>query len=142
MSASKIKHEFRTIIDLNHSNRNLTKHKIYKMIKEVNVVLQEQGIYPTYIDNQINIGVYTIRLILNRNCAKCDSPNKLKDYGNFSIKIYENYKTGLLELDINKYSLFKEQNWIRKNQEDSLCIKDLISAILFCNRLDRLKIFN
>lgn len=140
MSASKIKHEFRTVL---HVNYKLTKTKVVKLLRDTDILLiEENGPTAVYIDNQIDIGMYIIRLLLNRNYIKRSNPQRLRDYGEFNIRIYEKNRSNLIEIDIFKNSLFSDLDWVQRNENKSLKINDLIAAIIYCNRLDRLKAFN
>lgn len=137
MSAIKSEHEFRTIINI--KSNKISEYKVKKILRETNVLSWESTAQKfTSIDNQIDIGIYRISLILN------DKPfaKKLKDYGKFTIRIFELYPGTETEIDLRKDYRFKKYEWIRKNECGSFCINDLVKAILDCHKLDSLKIFN
>lgn len=141
MSANKVKHEFRTILNL--GSDMLSKHKIQKILRDTKVTSKElNGSIATAIDNQIDIGMYLIRLQLNHFKIEQNNPDKLRDYGRFGIRVYENCKGILTEVNLRKHSIFKDREWAKRNFNGALRISDLVEAIFLCGRLERLKAFN
>lgn len=141
MSANKVKHEFRTILNL--GSDILSKHKIQKILRDTRVTSKEfTGNTATCIENQINMGVYLIRLEFNHFKITQNNPDKLRDYGRFSIRLYENLRGALIEVNLEKHSIFKDRKWVKRNLDGGLRISDLVEAIHLCGRLERLKAFN
>lgn len=141
MSANKVKHEFRTILNL--KSDMLSRHKIQKILRDTKVTSQEfTGSTATFIDNQIDMGVYIIRLEFNHFKITQNNPDKLRDYGHFGVRLYENCRGVLTEVNLRKHSIFREQKWVKRNTDNALRIPDLVEAIFLCGRLERLKAFN
>lgn len=137
MTVSKIKFEKRTILDFTREEK-LSKHKISKLLRSIKVISIDP-INHLLIDNNIKIGAYNIKLILD-NYGTSGEKN-LKNFGHFSIRVYENLK----EINVEKDKNFKdiiENTWVRRNRELNLRICDLIDVILYCKRLDNLYLFN
>lgn len=137
MSAVKVKHESRTILNL--SQNVLSYSGVEKILRDTKVSCFERlGNVCLSIDNQINIGMYTIRLELSRK----EAAEKLRDYGRFSIRIFENGRDGLREVNLKKHEIFRERSWVQRNQEEQFRISDLVEVILLCRRLHNLRAFN
>lgn len=130
MTASKVRHESKVILDL--SKERLSKNKVYKLLRETEILTLSQD-RSVYINNSVKVGVYNIRLILNGYQG-----TRLKNYGKFGIRLYQ----GIKEVNLRKDCNFKDNDWAKKNSDFSLNTSDLVSAILYCKRLDRLHIFN
>lgn len=143
MSAISIKHEFRTVLEIPASNRKITRTGIQRMVRQTEFLVKETKTQKSiYIDNQITIGTYTIRLLLSETAAKCPEPHHLSDYNGFAMRVFQTGRDGQVEVKMIKNSLFEDQTWVQRNAEFDLRITDLISAIVFFMRLDRLKAFN
>ncbi len=137
MSVSKMSHEFRTIINV--GSKRMSAYKIKKILRETNVLSLDRASHKsTSIDNQIDIGIYRIMLILDQS----DEATKLRDYGRFKIRLYELFPTRQQEIDLKRDYRFKGYEWIQRNEDNKFCIRDLVQAILTCNKLDALKVFN
>lgn len=138
MSVIKGKPDYRIILDI--SNGKYSKNQIKKTLRSIEVfnlqVIQGTNSF-TFIQNIIKIGMYTIRLWLPG-----DAPpewNRLKNFGDFQISIYENLDKK--ELDIKKDWRFKNQYWSNKNFYGKLRIKHLIDIIIHCYKLNSLRSF-
>lgn len=141
MSAINIKHEFRMVLEIPVSNRKLTRNSIQRLVRKTDFIVKESSISKTiHIDNQIKIGTYTILLMLCE--AKCLEPQHIRDYNGIGIRVFQNGLNGLVEVKMQNNSLFEDQEWIKRNLEFNLRMYDLINAIIFFMRLDRLKAFN
>ncbi len=137
MSISKVSHEFRTI--MNVGSKKVSAYKIKKILRETNVLSYERGGHKaTAIDNQIDIGIYRIILLLDQS----DEATKLRDYGRFKIRVFERFPTRQEEINLKRDYRFKGYEWIQRNEDNKFCISDLVQAILTCNKLDALKVFN
>lgn len=137
MSASKVKHESNTILNL--QSWGISKHKVTKILRQA--VLPDckfQGSHVVYFDNRIEVGMYRIDLILDH----FKSGSHLKDYGRFSVKIFERVREGYFELRPYKDDRFVDCLWLARNENNQLTITDLTEIILRCAELDRLKLFN
>lgn len=134
MTASKVRHESRTILDL--SKGRLSKNKVIKLLRETEVLTSTDD-SSIYIDNDVRVGIYSIKLLLNSG----NGP-KLKNYGRFGIRLYEIKRDGQQEIMIEKDPNFKSNDWVKRNAKYELRTNDLVSAILYCKRLDKLKLFN
>jgi hypothetical protein len=133
MTVSKIKFEKRTILDLTQEER-LSKNKISKLLRDIEIISLDP-INHILFDNSIKIGAYNIKLVLN---SSHEGANKLKRYGHFAVRVYENFKEVNVERDRN----FKDVDWVERNKELNLRITDLVDVILYCKRLDNLYLFN
>lgn len=134
MTASRVKHESKTILDL--SKERLSKNKVIKLLRETEIKtsVDDPG---TYIDNDVRVGIYSIKLLLSPG----NGP-RLKNYGRFGIRLYEIKRDGPQEIYIEKDPNFKSNDWVKRNAKYELRTNDLVSAILYCKRLDKLKLFN
>lgn len=142
MSVSKVKHKYQTILDF--SDQHLTKTKIKRSLSSViiqslyksdNNILSDEMIC---IENEIKVGMYKICLILSPSIQRFTN-HKLKDFGNFTIQLYELNKTPK-EINLKKDNRFKEQSWTNKLNL-GLKVNDLANIICYCQRLDKLKAF-
>ncbi len=139
MSVSKIKHEFRTIIDI--GSQKVSESKVKKILRETTILSWESTSHKLiHIDNQIDIGIYRIVLLIDNH--KSLSSVKLKDYRSLKIRVYELFADGMREIDLRKDYRFKGYSWIRKNELNNFNMTDLVDAILTCHKLDALKVFN
>lgn len=137
MSASKVKHESNIILNL--QSWGISKNKVTKILRHT--VLPEckvKGSHIVYFDNRIEVGMYRIDLILDQ----LKSGNHLKDYGRFSVKIFEKVREGYEEIRIKRDDRFSDCIWLHNNEQHRLTISDLTEIILRCAELDRLKLFN
>lgn len=134
MSVSKATHEFRTVLDL--PRERLSKNKVSKLLSETKFSYREATVY---IENVLKIGSYHIRLILNPTTS---DTGPLRNYGGFNIRLYQMKRDGLQEIHPEKDENFKSNDWAKKNYNDKLRSSDLVNVILYCNRLDKIRIFN
>lgn len=91
-----------------------------------------------FLEHVVKVGMFEIQLILS---PASRSPN-LRDYGKFFVKIFElkpmcKRKEIFLIMD----ERFKNQEWALKNFHKWIRIKDLVNIIMYCHKLDRLKMF-
>jgi hypothetical protein len=136
MSVVKGKTDYRVVLDF--SNEKCSKNKVKMALRKaeiLNLQFEQYGHTCTRIQNIIKIGMYTIRLWLPGDTPQ--SWNKLKDYGDFEIDLYDTSKS----IDMTKDSRFKGQYWSNMNFFGKLRIKHLIDIIMHCNRLNRLSAF-
>lgn len=138
MSVSRVKHENKVILDF--SDCRISKNSITQSLRDVEVLgtYHDDKTLDTIIDNEIKIGMYSIVLLLNSSTLNFNVRH-LRQCGPLTIRLYEN-STGR-EINLNKDYRFKTQNWAKKNFEGQIKIKDLIEAIIYCNRLDKMKSF-
>lgn len=141
MTLVKTKIEEKTI--LNFSHNRFSKSKIAASLRKAEVVHIKQGndvSRPTVVKNFIKVGMYTIKL----NFPLDSSPNwnKLSDYSDFDVHIFDSEDTKTNCIDLKKDPLFNKQDWVSKNFFGQLRIKHLIDIIDYCNRLDNLKCYS
>lgn len=137
MTIIKVKSEHKIILDI--SNKIYSKNKLKGTLKTLQIIHEEtSGHNVTMYVNEIKIGIYTIVLYLPYD----SSPkwNRLKDFGDFEISIFERSIPTCINLA--KDNRFKQQYWVNKNFFGKLRIKHLIDAIIYCQRLDRLNAFS
>lgn len=142
MSVSKVKHQHKVILDF--SDQKLTKDNVKRSLREISIeplfkdvsghMIGEQLIC---IDNEIRVGMYKISLLLSPSVSRFTS-HKLKEFGDFRIKIFETGNKNAREINLRRDGRFKEQHWAQKN---NCGLKDLEEAIHHCKRLDHLKAF-
>lgn len=138
MSAIKSKYGHITILDF--SKNKITKTSVRKSIRNANFFqsrYSEGGISFDFIDNEIDVGTYKIRIFLDIT----REGKKLRDYGRFYISIYEQSVSACKIINLSKDSRFKYQYWVDYNSKEKLNISHLTDAILHCKRLDSLKAF-
>ena len=139
MTAIRSKLESRIILDF--SNGKYSKNKIKQALRQcevINILEGENRDDWLVYDNQIKVGMYTIKLRL-----PLDGPStcsKLKDYGDFEISIYDTLSKEH-SINLQKDSRFKDQYWVSYNFFGRLRIKHLIDIVTHCKRLDKLKAF-
>lgn len=136
MTVSKIKFEKRTILDLTQEEK-LSKNKISKLLRDIEIISLDP-INHILFDNNIKIGAYNIKLVLGHSH---EGSKRLKKYGHFAVRVYENFKEVNVERDRN-FKNMEENDWIERNRDLNLRICDLIDVILYCKRLDNLYLFN
>ena len=138
MTVSKVKHESKVVLDL--SKEKLNKSRLKKLLNSLEIsCVSTYGNQTLYFDNEVRIGIYNLKLILN---DKLTTPSSLKKYGGFNIRLYEIKRSNQIEIDLEKDINFKQNSWVNKNITHKLRTNDLIEIILYCKRLDRLKIFS
>jgi hypothetical protein len=134
MSLVKGKRQENTILDF--SEPKTSKNKIKESLRSLNIVYAR--CYKnnlTIFDNHIKVGNYSIKLVLNDR-YDCQ-PKKLREFGRFQIRLFEQDK----EINISKDYRFKKQQWIKDNINHQLKIKDLVDTIIYCGKLNKLKLF-
>jgi hypothetical protein len=160
MSTHKIKYEYRTILDF--SGEKLNKTNIKKMLNSTEVVDVEIPLKRSregyikitedndliYIRNEINVGMYKIRLLVSsRYQTKSGHSYKkdthhLKEYGGFKIQIFQIGSRSIYEIDLDKDSKFRRNGWRKKNMQGELKSDDLTDIIMFCHRLHNLRAYS
>jgi len=145
MSLIKGKQEFRTILDF--SKGKVSKNMIKRALREAKV--QEVTKLPdsesyTFVENQIKIGMYKVRILFPSLSAYRDR-QLLREYGGFRVAIYEVTSTGknkvLRNIKLDS-KLFKNQYWVNLNPNYKIRMKNLTDIIMYLKRLDNLKIFS
>ena len=99
----------------------------------------------TFIDNCIQVGMYQICIVpkVRSPFEFLDSPKtKLKDYGGFTIEIFEKTNDRLKPINCQKDGRFKEQKWASLAYTYDVRMKHLLEMILHCSRLNNLRVFN
>lgn len=141
MSLIKGKQEFRTILDF--SKDKLSKNMIKQALRGVEVhevsFLPESNTY-TFVENEIRVGMYTIRLLFSSVSA--ETRTQLKEYGGFRVAIYEHKNKSLKNINLDKCKLFKGQYWLSLNDGYDIRMNNLTDIIMHLKRLDNLKIFS
>lgn len=133
MSAIKSKYECKEILDF--SVGKITKSSILKSLRQADFVQKyynKNGVGLTYVENEIVVGMYKIHLLLRFN----NEAKKLRQYGKFQVIICDNQI-----IDLSKDFRFKSQSWVKLNKKNKLTISNLVDIILYCKKLDKLKIF-
>jgi len=140
MSVNKVKHEYKTILDF--SNQNLNKITVKRTLNSVDIVpLYQLETNRSFIkemiciENEIKVGMYKICVVLSPAVQRLTN-HKLKDFGDFTIQIYELGK----EINLKRDNRFRDQYWVQKNNS-GLKVIDLTDIVCYCNRLDCLKAF-
>lgn len=142
MSVLKCKHECKTLLDFTNTKRlskNMIKNRLRKA--ELNSYRRDKSGAVHRITYDILVGIYLVRLGLNSDVL--NEKRKLRDYGSFSITIMELTHIEILGCSgfypvSDNSNLFKSQYWFDNNQ---IRIKDLVNAIIYCHKLNKLKSF-
>jgi hypothetical protein len=138
MTAIKAKSELRTILDF--STGKCSKNRIKQALRKCPVVSLEEGNGEcTLYLNEIRVGMYTVVLLLPFD----SSPKwtKLRDYGDFEVKVYDSRDPKASAINLKKDPRFKNQYWVNKNFFGQLRIKHLVDIIAHCYRLNNLRAF-
>ena len=143
MSLVKGKQEFRTIWDF--SFNKISKNRIKQSLRQaevLEVIQQEESSICTFVENDIIVGMYQIRLFFNHREVG-QHRTRLRDYGGFRIAIYERTRKGtvLHNINLNKDSRFKHETWIDLNKDCNVRIKNLVDIIILLQRLNSLRMF-
>lgn len=139
MSAIKSRQESRVILDF--TNQKNSKNYIKKCLKKAEVLESEHSEDLSniiLIENHIIVGMYRLHLLFSSLDAT-SSRHKLSDYGRFRVAIFECGQGS--EINLKRDPRFKSQNWIKKNSQYKLSIKDLTEIISLCHKMDHLKAF-
>lgn len=123
---------------LNFSAGKISKNKLRKALstaKFIPSIYNDSGIHISYVDNEIIIGMYKIRILFNWNKEGLF----LRNYGGFQIRIYQGDDNQ--EIDLNQDLRFKSEIWNYSNNRFKLKIKHLTEIIIHCQKLNNLKAF-
>lgn len=142
MTAIRAREERRTILDF--SNGKYSKNKIKCLLQRCRVSSIEGRDYTDiiFIDNHIKIGMYVIQLhlaTLDLNRLDLKAPGKLKDFGGFSVSIFE--RAEKFSIDLRKDNRFQDQNWVSPSCYGKLRVKQLVDIIHYCRRLNNLRCY-
>ena len=138
MTAIRAKYELRTILDF--SEGKCSRNRVMQSLRNCSVVgLEESKGKPVLYLNEIKVGMYTISLLLPFDSSSTWS--KLKDYGDFEVRVSDTSDRKTTSINLKKDSRFSNQYWVSKNFFGKLRIKHLVDIILYCRRLDKLKAF-
>lgn len=130
MTAIKIQNK----VTLDFSNKKVTKHSIRQALRYTEMYYMDPLDKGKTIYNIIKVGIYNIHLIFDPSKIETGF-NKLRNYGKFTIFISDKKS----KIDLNHDSKFNNQYWIKNISH--LRINNLIDVILYCNRIDKLKLF-
>jgi hypothetical protein len=144
MSKVRVKFERKSELDLGQGK--ISKNRVKQALRQWTVpeVIFENNDC-IYIDNCIQVGMYEICIIpkMKSGCKFFDDPKtKLKDYGGFSIEIFERKNDKLKAIQCHRDGRFKEQKWVSIVYTYNVRIKDLLEMILHCSRLNNLRVFS
>ncbi len=149
MSASRVEHKFEQTLDF--SKPKLSKRYVSRVLKTTNfnnVVIDASTGNITRIEHEVKVGMYVIHVILPSErigkSFKC-----LHDYKKMHTEISKvNTTKEQKKINLLRDNLFVNQRWVHKNHRpiNHTCggwikINDLVNAILYCNRISRLKAF-
>jgi len=91
-----------------------------------------------FLEHVVKVGMFEIQLILT---PASRSPN-LRDYGKFFVKIFElKPMNKRKEIFLIMDERFSTQPWSMKNFNKWIRIKDLVDIIMYCHKLNKLKMF-
>ena len=135
MSAVKGKKESKIILTF-HSNK-IEKKEIEKSLKSIKLqsffyMSDKKEI--TFIDNDIVVGMYKVRLYI----PFFNNPQKLNNYKKFNFSIFEKTSSNYKEINIKNDSRF---NLIYKKINHN-SLSNLVEAIYLCSQLNYLKAFS
>jgi len=144
MGLIKGKQEFRTILDFSSKDK-VSKNKVKEALRKAEVrevVIGEDPNHYTFIGNDITVGMYQVRLIFSSIEAGY-SRAKLKEYGGFRVAVYERSRKGNMLTNINLFNdkRFRDQYWVKLNQDYQVRMKNLVDIIVYLHRLNGLKMF-
>ncbi|MFA6609039.1 MAG: hypothetical protein WCT07_03995 [Candidatus Paceibacterota bacterium] len=156
MSASRIRHKF--IQSLDFGNQKLSKRYVRRVLKSISldaIDFDARTGNITRLEHEVKVGVYNIHLRLPSAANGNIDPikllregkpiKKLSDYKKICIDISMVNKTeeeDMCGINIYKNKLFCSQRWVFNQHCDGwIRINDLVDAILYCNRLTKLKAF-
>lgn len=140
MSLIKASQEFRTILDFSHNK--ISKHKVRQALRTVEVqevVCNQDTKSYTFVENDINVGMYQIRLSFY--ALSTEQRSKLKEYGGFKVEIFERSKSKSRSINLSHDKRFKDQYWVKLNNDYKIRMDTLTDIIIHTKRLDELKIF-
>lgn len=133
MSVFKGKYENRTILDF--SDGKVSKNSIKQSLRKVEVRHCSESVngYVTFFNNEIKVGMYSIRITLIGSLN--DNHTKFKQYKKFFIRVIEN-KT-VQEVNIKHDTRFCHKIWATENAS----VKEMADLIYYCKRLNDVRIF-
>lgn len=137
MSLIKGKTEFRTILDVNSKASKNQINKALRQVEVIELVCNEDANHYTFVENDIVVGMYNIRLEFYS--ISTEQRSRLKEYGGFKVSIYENNNSTGIKL--NRDKRFKNQYWVKLNQDYKIRTNILTDIIMYTKRLDELKLF-
>lgn len=132
MSVFKSKYEARVILDF--SDGKVSKSSIKQSLNqaEVKYCTKPTNGLVTFFNNDIKVGMYSIRLSLNNNDLNYTS-TKLRQYKRVSVQVTEKLQV----IDIKSDTRFSYLNY----NIDNVSIQDLTDLIHHCKRLDDMRGF-
>src|ERR1700728_4470127 len=139
MTAIKATVERKTVLDF--SKGKCSKNKIKQALRKCEFIHSKkgEGNEVTIFNNFIRVGMYSIYIYLpldsSSNC------NRLKQFGDFQVYIWDDEDPKARRLDLKKDSRFNNQYWVSKNTFGQLRITHLIDIIAHCYRLNKLRAF-
>jgi hypothetical protein len=139
MTAIKATAESVTVLDFSKSK--CSKNQIKRAIRQCEFIHSKkcEGNKVTVYSHFIKVGMYSILVYLPYDSsANC---NRLRQYGDFEVHIWDGLDTKLRSLNLERDSRFNNQYWVPKNTFGRLRITHLVDIIAYCHRLDRLKCF-
>lgn len=140
MSLIRNKLEHRTILDF--SKGKVSENSVKQALRQADVLeLTNSTEVRKLIVNRIKVGMYMIYLRFS-DMDTSGNRKRLKQYGKFSIHIYEEDRSGSRSLiNLNSDSRFKSQYWTSINRNSGFLMKNLADVIIHCDRLNHLKAF-
>ena len=139
MSAIKSRREHQIILDF--SDNKITKSFIQQALRTTRFsqfYYQSGSVGLVFIDHEIKIGNYIIELVLDR----CNNASMLRDYGRFSVNIWETINDELkMKINLMRDNKFKITSWAELADKNRLNMGHLTQIILHCKRLSRLKCY-
>ena len=138
MSLINGRQEYRTILDF--SKQKISKTKVKRALSRADVIEIERDAGNNsynFIENEINVGMYQIRLSFYS--LSTEKRTKLKEYGGFSVVLYEKLRENKRYIDLSYDERFKDQYWVKPNKDYKIRMKNLIDIIMYTQRLDKLK---
>lgn len=137
MSVIKGVQQHRTVLDFSKGkvSKNLVKQalrraEILEMVSSQNTTV--------FIENSIQVGMYSIVLRFPYEGVYPDK-SRLKDYGKFGVTIHEVGSN--CAINLSKDKRFKNQYWVSPNKDFNLLMKNLTDIVVYCSRLDKMKMF-
>jgi hypothetical protein len=133
MSVFKSKYEARTILDF--SEGKVSKNSIKQSLRRVEVRHCSENVngYVTFFNNNIKVGMYSIRLVLYSGPK--DNSTKIKQYKKFLISVIENKATQ--EINIKRDARFCHKTWTTENPS----VEEMADLIQYCKRLNDMRGF-
>ena len=131
--------EYRTILDVSE-RKKVSKNFVRETLRKAEVLqftCHEDMVQ--VIHNEIKIGMYT--MYLDFADRDLDHPrHKLREYGGVGLWIYDD-KSGEPIYRLDKDDRFKNQHWTAAARFHKMHLNDLVDAIIYCSKLNKLKAF-